>query len=67
MSRLYATKTGIVIGSAWTPPPPAMSDDAIAIQRALMDRIAEKGHSVAPWVGIAILCILAAAAITGAQ
>lgn len=31
-----------------------------------VERFAEKGHSIAPWVGIAILCILAAAAITGA-
>jgi hypothetical protein len=32
----YATKTGIVIGSAWTPPPPAMSNDAIVIQSAML-------------------------------
>ena len=32
----YATSKGIVIGSAWTPRPPEMSGDAVAIQRALL-------------------------------
>ena len=32
-----------------------------------VERFAEKGHSVAPWVGIAILCVIFAGVVAGAQ
>jgi hypothetical protein len=62
----YTTPSSLRIGSAWTPAPARMSDDAIAIQRALIDPVTERGHSTVLWVGVVILCVLAVAAIAGA-
>jgi hypothetical protein len=49
-----ATRTGIVIGGAWTPPPAHLSDDARAVQRWLLttrqQRIHDLGERVALWV-----------------
>lgn len=35
--RHIVTKAGVVIGGAWTPPPPRPSADQEAVQRALLD------------------------------
>lgn len=37
-ARLTRTATGIVIGSAWTPPPPRMGSQAERIQQVLLQR-----------------------------
>jgi hypothetical protein len=62
----YSTPKGIVIGSAWTPRPPQMSDDAVRIQKALLGRnVTDSGHRAVPYLGGVILAVLSFLLFTG--
>lgn len=65
MRTPYTTRSGVRIGQLYAPPPERMSDDAIVIQRAFIDRVADSGHTAATWIGAVILCASFAALIAG--
>jgi hypothetical protein len=55
-----ATRTGIIIGAAWTPPPAHLSDDARTVQRWLLTTREQRIRALGERVALCVSTITAA-------